>query len=465
MTGFAEVFYYEPWWIQILKGIVIFAIGLQLVPLVLLIERKLLGRFQARYGPNRVGPFGILQPLADIGKLLGKEQFRPKGAVGALYIAAPAISILTAVAAFAIIPFGNVEDIFGTDVGLYGLDLGIGPLYVFAFGGIAFYGLMLGGWASASKYSFLGAMRAAAQLISYEVSAALALVGVVMTAGTLSLTGIVEAQQGMWYIVPQFVGFLVFTVAGFAETNRAPFDLVEADAELVAGYATEYGGARFASYYFAEYLNVLVVSGIGDDDVPRRLAAALRHPPARLGRPLRGALQDEHLRLPLHLDPGHAPAPALRPAHGLRLEGPAPAGDAQRARHRRPRGGDDAMTPLEPRRRRRRRSSARPPPAPAGGLYRVFGETLRGMKTTFARIVEGPTTIQYPEEKMPVYPRFRGRHRLQPLRGLGPREVRRLLAVRRRLPGRLHPRRGRREHARATACRPASATPRSTRST
>jgi NADH-quinone oxidoreductase subunit H len=261
VTAFADVYYYEAWWIQIIKGIVIFAIGLQLVPVILLAERKVLGRFQGRYGPNRVGPFGILQPLADIGKLLGKEQFRPKGAVGALYIAAPVISILTAVAAFAIIPFGNVQDIFGTDVGLYGLDLGIGPLYVFAFGGIAFYGLMLGGWAS--KYSFLGAMRAAAQLISYEVSAALALVGVVMTAGTLSLTGIVEAQEGLWYIVPQFVGFLVFTAAGFAETNRAPFDLVEADAELVAGYATEYGGARFASYYFAEYLNVLVVSGIG----------------------------------------------------------------------------------------------------------------------------------------------------------------------------------------------------------
>ncbi len=258
----ATVGYYETWWIQILKGIVIFAVALQLVPVVLLIERKLLGRLQGRYGPNRVGPFGALQPLADILKLLTKEQSRPSTSVGALFVIAPIISICTAVAAFAIIPFGNPQDIFGTKVGLYGIDVGIGPLYLFAFGAVAFYGLMLGGWASGSKYSFLGAMRAAAQLISYEVSQGLALVGVIFTAGTLSLTGIVNAQRGMWYIVPQLVGFLVFLTASFAETNRAPFDLAEADAELVGGYNTEYGGGRFASYYFAEYLNVLVVSGI-----------------------------------------------------------------------------------------------------------------------------------------------------------------------------------------------------------
>ena len=258
----AVVGYFEPWWIQIIKAIVIFAVGLQLVPLVLIAERKLLGRFQARYGPNRVGPYGLLQPLADILKLLTKEQFRPTTSVGLLYALAPIISILTAVAAFGLIPFGDVQDIFGTKVGLYGVDLSIGPLYLFAFGAIAFYGIMLGGWSSGSKYSFLGAMRGAAQLISYEVSQGLALVGVIISAQTLSLTGIVHAQAGMWYVVPQLAGFLIFLVAGFAETNRAPFDLTEADAELVGGYNTEYGGGRFASYYFAEYLNVVVVSGI-----------------------------------------------------------------------------------------------------------------------------------------------------------------------------------------------------------
>jgi len=258
----ADVAYYEAWWIQVIKAIVIFAVALQLVPVILIAERKLLGRFQGRYGPNRVGPYGALQPLADILKLLTKEQSRPSTSIGFLFAVAPMISILTAVAAFAIIPFGDVQNIFGTPVGLYGIDVSIGPLYLFAFGAVAFYGIMLGGWSSGSKYSFLGAMRGAAQLISYEVSQGLALVGVIFTAGTLSLTGIVHAQAGMWYVVPQFFGFIIFLVAGFAETNRAPFDLTEADAELVGGYNTEFGGGRFASYFFAEYLNVLVVSGI-----------------------------------------------------------------------------------------------------------------------------------------------------------------------------------------------------------
>src|SRR5437868_2734884 len=258
----ALVGYFEPAWIQVLKAILIFAVALQLVPIVLIAERKLLGRFQGRYGPNRVGPYGALQPMADILKLLTKEQFRPSTSVGFLFALAPIVSILTAVAAFALIPFGDTQDIFGTKVGLYGVDVSIGPLYLFAFGAIAFYGITLGGWSSGSKYSFLGAMRGAAQLISYEVSQGLALLGVIFTAQTLSLTGIVHAQGGMWYVVPQLAGFLVFLVAGFAETNRAPFDLTEADAELVGGYNTEFGGGRFASYYFAEYLNVVVVSGI-----------------------------------------------------------------------------------------------------------------------------------------------------------------------------------------------------------
>jgi NADH-quinone oxidoreductase subunit H len=261
-TILATVDYYEPWYVQIIKAVILFAIGLQLVPLVLVAERKILGRFQHRFGPNRVGPFGLVQPLADILKLVTKEQFRPKTSIGWLFVLAPIISIMCAAAVFAVIPFGRTQDIFGTPVGFYGVDLSIGILYLFAFGAIAFYGIMLGGWASGSKYSFLGSMRAAAQLISYEVAQGLALVGVVMTAQTISLTGIVNGQQGIWYIVPQFVGFIIFLTASFAESNRAPFDLVEADAELVGGYNTEYGGARFASYYFAEYLNVIVISGV-----------------------------------------------------------------------------------------------------------------------------------------------------------------------------------------------------------
>jgi NADH-quinone oxidoreductase subunit H len=260
VTHLAVVDYYEPWWIQILKGIVIFVVALQILPMVIIGERKILGRFQMRYGPNRVGPFGAFQPLAEIVKFAVKQDSRPRTAIEFLYVLAPAISIFTAVSAFAIVPFGDTVDIFGTQVGLYGIDVSIGVLYVFAFGAIAFYGLMLGGWASGSKYSFLGAMRSAAQLISYEVSQGLALVGVIMTTGTLSLTEVVHHQEGMWFIVPQLVGFLVFMVAGFAETNRAPFDLPEADAELVQGYMTEYGGTKMVAFLFAEYLNMLTVS-------------------------------------------------------------------------------------------------------------------------------------------------------------------------------------------------------------
>jgi NADH-quinone oxidoreductase subunit H len=262
MTIFGQVDYFEPWWIQIIKSLVIFGVAFGVLPVLVVYERKLLGRFQGRYGPNRVGPFGLMQPLAEIVKFATKEPFRTTTSVGFLFRLAPAISILTAIAALALVPFGDVQHIFGRRIGIYGIDVSIGPLYVFALAGISFYGIMLGGWASGSKYSFLGAMRGAAQLISYEVSQGLALVGVVITAQTLSLTGIVHAQRGMWYLVPQLAGFLIFMVASFAETNRAPFDLVEADAELVGGYFTEYGGTPFVAYLFSEYMNMIVVSGM-----------------------------------------------------------------------------------------------------------------------------------------------------------------------------------------------------------
>jgi NADH-quinone oxidoreductase subunit H len=251
----------ESWIVQIVKALVIFAVILQIVPIILWAERKLLGRFQARLGPNRVGPYGLMQPLADVLKLLSKEQSTPSTAVPWMMALAPVISIFTAVASLAIIPFGPAGA-WGGEFGLYGMDVSIGVLWPLAFGALAFYGLMLGGWASGSKYSFLGAMRSAAQLISYEVALGLSLLGVILTAGSLSLTQIVNAQSGMWYVVPQFVGFVIFIVAGFAETNRPPFDLPEADAEIVGGYNTEYGGMRFGSFFMAEYINVVVISGI-----------------------------------------------------------------------------------------------------------------------------------------------------------------------------------------------------------
>jgi len=254
----ADTSFVEATWILVVKSIVIFAVIFAIVPMLTVVERKLLGRFQARYGPNRVGPMGLLQPLADAVKLISKEHYRPRAAIPALYYIAPSIVVFTGVATLAIIPFGNVQDGFG----LYGIDVPIGILYFFAFGSIAFYGLLLGGWASGSKFSFLGAMRAAAQLISYEISMGLALLGAIMMAGSLSLVSIVEAQDQIWYVIPQFVGFLIFLVAGFAETNRAPFDLPEADAELVAGYGTEYGGMRYGSYALAEYIEMFVISAV-----------------------------------------------------------------------------------------------------------------------------------------------------------------------------------------------------------
>src|SRR5690606_4703510 len=191
--------------------------------------------------------------------LIGKESFAPRGASRFLYAAGPAIVIFSGVATLAILPFGDVQG----GVGFYGIDVSIGILYFFAFGSLAFYGLMLGGWASGSKYSFLGAMRSAAQLISYEISMALALLGPILMAGTLSLTGIVHEQGTVWFIVPQLVGFLVFMTAGFAEAARAPFDLPEADAEIVAGYQTEYGGMRWGTFMLAEYIEMFVISAIG----------------------------------------------------------------------------------------------------------------------------------------------------------------------------------------------------------
>ena len=247
--------------VLIIKSIVIFAVILQIIPLILLAERKLLGRFQSRIGPNRVGKWGLMQPLADVLKLLSKEQSTPNTAVPWMMAVAPVISIVAAVATLAVIPFGP-RGAWGGNLGLYGLDVPIGLLYFFAFGSLGFYGFLLGGWASGSKYSFLGAMRGAAQLISYEVALGMSLLGVAMTAGSLSIVDIVNDQGDMWFVVPQFVGFLTFLVAGFAETSRPPFDLPESDAELVSGYNTEFGGMRFGSFFMAEYIEVVIISGI-----------------------------------------------------------------------------------------------------------------------------------------------------------------------------------------------------------
>lgn len=254
----------EPFWLILVKAALIVFIVITGFAYAMLWERKLLGRFQARYGPNRTGVLGYMQPLADLLKLIFKEDFVPAGANRVLFHVAPLISITAAVAAIAMIPFGTTAELFGQSFNMYGANVNIALLVLFALSGLGFYGLVLGGWASGNKYSLLGSARTAAQLISYEVAMGLSVIGVVMMAQSLSLVDIAEKQiSSVWYVLYQPVGFLIFVVCAVAETNRAPFDLPEAESELVAGYQTEYAGLKFAVFAMAEYVNMIVVSALG----------------------------------------------------------------------------------------------------------------------------------------------------------------------------------------------------------
>jgi len=253
----------EPWWISAIKGFVIVNLVLLTFAYTTLLERKALARMQLRYGPNRAGPYGLLQPIADLIKLVRKESFFPTAAIDIPYILAPVVSAFTALAAFAVIPFGNGWNIWRYHVNGVVANVPISLILVFALGSIGIYGFIVGGWASESKYSLLGSMRTCAQLVSYEVSLALSVLGVVITAGSLSLVDIVHNQaHSLWYVVPQAVGFVVFLISGVAETSRAPFDLPEAEQELVAGYHTEYSGMRWGLFQMAEYVNVIVLSAL-----------------------------------------------------------------------------------------------------------------------------------------------------------------------------------------------------------
>jgi len=217
------------------------------------VERRLLGQLQDRYGPNRVGIMGEMQVLADAIKLLSKEDWVPPFADGPVFVAAPAIIFASVLACFAVIPL---------TAGFVVADLNVGLLFFLAMSSLGVYSVALAGWSSHSKYSLLGSLRAAAQLLGYEVFMGLSLLGVVMMAGSFNLSAIVEAQRHLWYVVPQFFGFVVFLVAGFAETRRIPFDIPEADSELVAGYHTEYSGMKFGLFMVGEYVAITLISAL-----------------------------------------------------------------------------------------------------------------------------------------------------------------------------------------------------------
>ncbi len=230
-----------------------------------LIERRVVAKLQGRLGPNRAGPAGIFQPVADAIKMIFKEQIVPSQAKKAIYLVAPIISVVVALCAFAVVPIGNSwmdgkPSVWDPVIG----DINVGILWILSISSLAVYGIVLGGWASGNRYSLLGSLRSAAQMVSYETSLGLALSGTLMFAGTLSMVGIVNAQRhmGIWFVLAQPLGFCLYLIAGIAEVNRAPFDLPEAEQELTAGYLTEYSGLRWSLYQMSEYINMITVSSI-----------------------------------------------------------------------------------------------------------------------------------------------------------------------------------------------------------
>ncbi|MGH9773368.1 MAG: complex I subunit 1/NuoH family protein [Candidatus Acidiferrales bacterium] len=245
----------QPYILPVLYAVIIVAVLPLLAGYIVLLERKVMADMQARLGPMRVGPHGLLQPIADALKLLIKEDIIPEEADKWIFWLAPVLSVGAGLLAYAVIPFGPVFQV---------ADLNIGLLFILAVSSMGIYGIVLGGWASNSHYSLMGAMRSAAQLVSYETSAGLALISGLLFAGTLSMHGIVQAQlrSGVWFIFCVPIGFFIYLVSSIAETNRAPFDLPEAESELVAGYMTEYSGFRWSLYFLAEYANMIVVAGI-----------------------------------------------------------------------------------------------------------------------------------------------------------------------------------------------------------
>ncbi|BBX93807.1 NADH-quinone oxidoreductase subunit NuoH [Mycolicibacterium boenickei] len=256
------LFGHDPWWLILAKALGVFVFLLLTVLAAILIERKVLGRMQMRPGPNRVGPWGLLQSLADGVKLALKEGLTPAGIDKPIYLLAPIISVIPAFMAFAVIPMGGEVSVFGHRTALQLTDLPVAVLYILAVTSIGVYGIVLAGWASGSTYPLLGGLRSSAQVISYEIAMALSFAAVFLYAGTMSTSGIVAAQDRTWYVFLLLPSFVVYVTSMVGETNRAPFDLPEAEGELVGGFHTEYSSLKFAMFMLAEYVNMTTVSAL-----------------------------------------------------------------------------------------------------------------------------------------------------------------------------------------------------------
>jgi NADH-quinone oxidoreductase subunit H len=252
----------DPIWLVLVKVLVIFVLLVLITLFTIWAERRVVGRMQLRLGPNRVGPFGLLQSLMDGVKLALKEEIFPKAAHRAVYIIAPVIAVVPAFMTFAVIPFGPEVTFFGVKTQLQLTDFPVSVLYIFAIASIGIYGIVLAGWASGSTYPLLGGLRSSAQMISYEIAMGLSFVPVFLFAGAMSTSGIVDAQARLWFVIMLFPSFMIYTTSMVGETNRAPFDLPEAEGELVGGFHTEYSSLKFALFFLAEYINMVTVSAL-----------------------------------------------------------------------------------------------------------------------------------------------------------------------------------------------------------
>ena len=453
----------DPVWLVILKSVLIFVILVLLTLFNIWWERRVVARMQHRIGPNVNGPFGLLQSLADGVKLALKEDIIPKAADKLVFILAPVIATVPAFVTFAVIPFGPEVEVPFTDITtpLQLTDMPVAVIFVMAIASIGIYGIVLGGWSSGSTYSLLGGLRSSAQMISYEVAMGLALVAVFLHAGSMSTSEIVESQKDVWFAFTLIPSFIIYVIAMIGETNRAPFDLPEAEGELVGGFHTEYSSLKFALFFLAEYINMATVSALattlflGGWRAPWPISiwdgANEGYWPFAL---VHG--QGPVLHLHLHLAPRFAAAAALRPVHGVRLEDPHPGLDRVDRRGRDD-PGDRPARWHRPRRAvrrggRLRRTAAGPdadPRAPTGrggdrgrGVRRVrrrlpgaadaehgrlrlprraglmaslkeqLWDPVAGFGVTFRTMFRKVVTEQYPFEKSPTAPRFHGRHQL-----------------------------------------------------